>query len=788
MIRSYFLVAWRSIVRHRLFSFINVFGLSLSIALGLVIMRHVIGVLRFETFNPNRHDIYRLLSHIQSGEKGNWTLASTPLPLKESLEGQLGIERVVRLYPSVTEEASAAGKRITVSTAFTGPSFLSTMGLSLQSGVNEAALSEARSAIISGETAKKFFGDIDPVGQTLTFETLGSFIVSGVIKQPDYGTHIRFDVFLSEATIAMLENVHLLPQNLTSWNTFQSAYTYVLLGPNAHISQLNSVLESIGKKINSSSNNGTLSFETQPLTSVSPGSDEIGNDIGSPTTWGKLMAEIAVGLVIVVAACFNYTNLTLARSLSRTKEIGVRKINGASRKQVFTQQIAEALLVSYLALGFALIIESLLYDAAIFSSPEDPLDVTEIIFVVTFTTFVGVLGGLLPALILSSFKAIEMLRKLTTEKIMGSMSLRKGLIVFQFCISLIVLIFMMVFHSQFSFMESVDPGFRMDDVLSVATNRKDYVALKSEFVRINGVKAVAAASDNFGGHATGRVQVNVREKSPFTINYFFVDEGIVEVSNLKILSGRNFDVIEPVAEREIIVNEAAVNLFGIRDIQQAVGERVVLDDSIKVTISAVIKNFYSEGVGISYRPLVLRHRMNSNRVVNLVVDKQARANTETSVRQILKRISPEAVPDIFWLKERHQQRYGEMGSVSMLGVITFMAISITCLGLLGLVVYNVETRRKEISIRKVIGASVRHLLYILSKGFASLLIIAGGIAIPIAWIGSELFLMNFANRIQLGVLIPLLSFAGLFLLGLSIIMSQVLRTALENPVENLANE
>ncbi|MGC3945436.1 MAG: hypothetical protein QM762_13135 [Chryseolinea sp.] len=788
MIRSYFLVAWRSILRHRLFSFINVFGLSLSIALGLVILRHVIGVLRYETFNPNRHHVYRILSHIRSGEKGNWTLASTPLPLKESLEGRLGIEKVVRVYPCVREEASAAGKKIAVSTCFTDNSFLSTMGLTLQSGGRKTALSEARSAIVSSEAATKFFGATDPVGQTLNFETLGSFVVAGVIKQPEHGTHIQFDVFLSEATIGILQNVNVLPRNLNSWNSFQTAYTYVLLGENAHISQLKTVLESISKKINSSSNDGTLLFETQSLTSVTPGSDDIGNDIGSPSTWGKLMAEIAVGLIIVIAACFNYTNLTLARSLSRTKEIGIRKINGASRKQVFAQQITEALVVSYLALGFGRIIEGILYDAGIFNWPEGTLDITEVICVLAFTTFVGVLGGLLPALMLSSFKAIQMLRKLTTEKIMGSMSLRKGLIVFQFTISLVILIFMTVFHSQFLFMESVDPGFRMDDVLSVSVNRKDYPVLKSEVARLNGVRAVAAVSDNFGRHATGRVEVQAGEKSPFNINYFFVDEGVVNVSNLKILYGKNFGAIEPAHEQEIIVNEAAASLFGFKDIHEAIGEQVVLDDSIKVSISAVIQNFYSEGVGISHRPLVLRHRINSCRIVNMIVDKEARANTETNVRQMLKRISPDALPDVFWLKEQHEQRYGEMGSVSMLGLITFMAISITCLGLLGLVVYNVETRRKEISIRKVIGANVRHLLFILSKGFASLLLIAGCIAIPIAWIGSELFLMNFANRIQVGIVIPLLSFVGLFLMGMSIIMSQVIRTAIENPVKNLANE
>lgn len=792
MIRNYLLIAWRSLLKNKLFSFINVFGLALSMSLCMVVMIHVLDTLRYDTFHPHKKRIFRVLSRIEAHDGRAWTLASTPLPLTETLaETEPLFESITSLYPAIDEEASYGEKAIPVNGAFTQPSFFKVFGFALMAGDPETALANPTGIVISQATAEKFFTTENPVGKILTLEKLGVFEVTGVLQTPATKSHINFDVYLSFSSIPVLEKERKLPPKLSSWDSFEHAYTYVLLGENTERHNLDERLAAISRDINKDAHSGTFTFRSQALSSITPTSDDIYNDIGRGTTWGKLMAEVGIGFIILLAACFNYTNLSIARALTRTREVGIRKVIGAKRRQIFFQYIIEAVLVAIVALLVAQIVLGFLVELNIFQEGSDiRFNLFTLSCFLGFTVFVGLLAGALPAWILSSFKAVKMLRNAVAEKIMGGLTLRKVLLVFQFSISLVILIFMTVFHRQFSYLADVDPGYRMNNIISIPFPGKSHDVLSTELSRIGGVENISASSGNFGRYATGTVSVSrvPDNRQPLKINYYFIDSGVIPVSDLTLMAGKNFGNESPGIERELILNQKAVEALGFENPVSAIGETIWIEDSVEVTLVGVVKDFYNEGTGNAFRPLALRNKAGSYNTLNLLITEAAAAAIVTNLEQVWKKVYPDRAFSYVWLRKQYDKRYADNGSVSVLGFLAFMAITIASLGLLGLVVYTVETRRKEISIRKIIGASIQQLIVLLSKGFARLLLIAGAIAMPVGYVLSELFLINFANRIHVGIGIPLACFSLLLSIGLSMILSQTYKASAENPARNLRSE
>jgi putative ABC transport system permease protein len=272
------------------------------------------------------------------------------------------------------------------------------------------------------------------------------------------------------------------------------------------------------------------------------------------------------------------------------------------------------------------------------------------------------------------------------------------------------------------------------------------------------------------------------------MNYYFIDGAVIPLSGLTLVAGNNFPQESPVHEHQLIINQKAAEVLGFETATSAVGETVWIEDSVELTIVGVVRDFYNEGVGNTVRPLALRNKAGSYNTLHLSITQSAEATVVADIEKAWKKIYPDRPFNYVWLRKQHEERHAEMGSVSVLGFLAFMAVTIASLGLLGLVVYTVETKRKEISIRKIIGASVRQLMILLSKGFAVLILISGAIAIPVSYVLSELFLWNFANRIQFALWIPAVSFFFLLTIGLSMILSQTYKASSENPVKNLRSE
>ncbi|MEO6730187.1 MAG: ABC transporter permease [Ferruginibacter sp.] len=786
MIRNYLKITLRSLWKNKLFSFINIFGLALSLAVCMIVMEQVKDDLSYDRFHPYADRTYRILSDVIDGKSNNrFRLASTPLPLMNELAGKADVvEAAVQLYPVIHQKAEYGDRELNIKGAFTDPSFFKVFGFRLSAGNERTALDLPNGIVLSNETAVRFFGKTDPIGKILNFQQWGSFQVTGVLENPPGKSHIVYDAFVSSSAIAHLEKAKLLPERQKTWNSINEGYTYVLLKENIPAKNLNKLLQQVGSTPGLKSGDGSINFISQPLSKITPGTDGVYNEIGRGTVWAKLLTVVGVGLIILLAACFNYTNLTVARALTRAKEVGIRKVAGASRSQIFLQYIIEAVLIALLALGFACLL-------LLQIKPGFPFNTQLLIAVIVFTIITGIAAGAFPAWILSAFKPVNVLKNVLTQKLFGNISLQKGLMIFQFTISLLIIIFLSAYYRQFSYMQTLDPGFYSKNILTIPFSGKNKVFI-NEISRIGGVEKVYAVSDNFGLRGSGSIPVFMDK--PFTghgikTDFYFTDASVIPVHKLTLVAGSNFpDNEEFTREKYIVINEKAAGRFGFKTLAAAVGKTVWLNDTTNVEIKGIVKDFYHVGVARYITPVIFRNRADAFNYLNIVVNAADKERVVKQAAAVWGSLNAQTPFTYEWLDKKIAAREDQTDVYATMGFLAFITISIATLGLLGLVIYTVQTRQKEISIRKVIGASVVELMFLLSKGFLKLLVIAGLIAMPLGYIASFFFLQNFANRVPFGPGSLLLSFLFLLLIGLVTILSNTYKASSANPVKNLRTE
>lgn len=786
MLRNYLKIAWRSLLKNPLFSFINIFGLALSIYVCMLVMVQVKDELSYDLFHPYPERTYRIISDINETKIGKkYKLASTPLALKNELTSETDIiEEVVQVYPVLKGKALNGDKELSINGAFTDPSFFKVFGFRLSSGDEKTALELTNGIVLSSETAFRFFGKADAIGKTLSFDKMGIFQVTGVLEKNPGKSHIDFDAYASLTAVTQLEKAKVLPKYQNNWNSMNEGYTYALLKNGIAGETLNKVLKQIASKPELKSKDVRLNFICQPLTKITPGTDGVYNEPGKGTVWAKLLTVAGVGLIILIAACFNYTNLTIARALSRAKEVGIRKVAGASRSQIFFQYIVEAVLIALLALVFAYLIFTQF-------KPDESSKLLLLLYFLLFTIVTGSLAGAFPAWILSSFKPVNVLKNISTQKIFGNLSLQKGLMIFQFTLSLVIIIFLSAYYRQFSYLETLDPGFYSKNIITIPFSGKDKV-FSNEVSRIAGVEKTSGMSENFGLRGSGSIPV-FQDKSVagqgVMADFYFTDASTIEVNRLKLIAGENFaEKEEFVKEKYIVINEKAVEIFGFKNHTAAIGKIVWLNDSTSLQVIGVIKDFYHLGAARRITPLILRNKSDEFNYLNIQMNAAHKEQIVKQITAVWNKVNPHTPFTYEWLDKKIAQREDQSGAYATMGFLAFITISIASLGLLGLVVYTVETRQKEISIRKVIGAGVNELMFLLSKEFLKLLLISGLIAMPVGYILSFFFLQNFANRVPFGFGTLLLSFIFLLFIGLFTILSQTYKASTDNPVKNLRNE
>lgn len=793
MLINYLKIAFRNLLRQKMFSFINIFGLALSMSVCLLVLLRIKDQLGYDKFHPAAERIYRITTKVTNKQGDVFKLATTPLPLVNTLQSDFNlIEKEVRLYPAGGHRSTGGGKKLSIYSAFTDAAFFDVFGFTLQSGDPQSALVEPNSIVLSKETAERFFGTKAALGEMITVGQLGDFRITGIMDKPKGKSHIDFEAYISMSSVPLLEKSGKLGSNLDSWNNGTAAYTYLLLKKSASQGQLNRAVKSISAKLVAQTKvTGKENFEfaVQPFNKIILG-EEMFYSLGNTGTRSKVLAEVAIGLIILISACFNYTNLSIARSLKRGKEVGIRKVNGATRLQVFMQFIIESVILSLLALVMAYVLLKTIWTDSPLSSEFLPggaaPDLTLILWFLLFSIFTGLLAGVLPAWALSSFKPAEVLKNLSNIKLFGGNRLGKGLIVLQFTLSLVITLFAIIFYKQFNYMARLDPGYARNHIISMPVDANSYELMVHDLQQVNGVVTVSASSDNPGKDVTGTTSVNLQPgQQPIGMDYYFTDRNFISNMQLRLLAGSNFPAN---GERYVIVNEKALAQLKLSSPAEAVGKAIWLNDTLSLQIAGVIKDFYHRGVDLPYRPLLLRYAPQEFRFLQVRTAADQPAALVAQLETVWKKYNPGESFSWSWWKEDQFKGQSAMDTVSMLAFLAFMAITIACLGLLGIVIYNTETRRKEIGIRKVLGAGVASVIILLSRKFLKLVFIAGCIAIPISYLAGYFFLNIFANRISPGVGIMLSGFAGILALAMLTIGAQVYKVAVANPVDSLRTE
>lgn len=794
MIRNYIIISWRSLLRNRLFSFINIFGLALSMSVGMMVLLRIVDNFSYDTFHPASEKTFRILSGLVQRNGHKTELATTPLPLEHILSTDTGlIQEAVRLYPALRHKAVHNETEFTIQGAFTNEAFFKVFGFTLKYGNRATALQAPFSIVLSEATSTRLFGSMNPVGEVISFDRLGEFEVTGVLLTPPEKSHITFEAYASSSSVMALEQQGLLLPRTDEWDTFEEAYTYVLLKEDVSQDILVAKLNSVAASLNHENHQAIISFFPQALSNITPGARDLYHETSRGNSWSKLLTEVAIALIILVSACFNYTNLSIARALTRGKEVGIRKLSGARRWQIFAQYITESLLIAFGALCVSQVFLAFILEYQPFNSgyemvPAITIDAPVVIVFIAFTFFAGIIAGAIPAWILSSFKPVKVLRSMWSENIMGGISLRKGLMVFQFSLSLVVLIFLTAFYKQFQFMGSADAGFAKANIL-VVPFKGNHLVLDAAVSQISGVERIAHTSAHFGGRPTGRISLYSNESllEYQQISYYNTDASLIEMMQLDLVAGENFSHAMA-DERFVLINERAAVVLGHPMPADAVGTQYYLEDSTTVTVKGVIKDFYHRSVGNPLEPLVFRDRPSGFAEALVAISPAAHGEVKARIESAWKDLYPDQSPAIQWLDEKIADMHNPTADISLLGFLAFITVTVATMGLLGLVIYTVETKRKEISIRKIVGASVVQIMVLLSSGYMRLLIIAGAIAVPLGYALSTYFLMAFANRTAFGMGSLAFGFLLLMTIGLITISSQTFYAARQNPSQNLRSE
>jgi putative ABC transport system permease protein len=812
MFSNYFKTAWRTLIRHKAFSFINIIGLAVSMSVCLLIINMVVEQKSFDNFHSKKERIYRVMT--EGRGRNDFKTASSAFPLAQKLKQDFaGTEQSATLVRNIGGDMIYGERAATGGGYFADAQLFKILDIGLSKGNAATALQNPFSLVVAEDIAQLLFGTEDPLGKVVQFndkgvspggpergnkETpYGSFTITGVLKNLPGKTHLPFQLLASISTLPALKIDKKINIDINDWNNVWDSYTYVLLDKTQTEQDLQAALQRIAEKQYAKGSPNEYAFTTRSLTSITS-ADPVGNEtsFGLPPTVLMILGVLA--LIVMLSACLNYTNLSVARLVSRTKEVGIRKVSGASRTQIFSQFIVEAIVVSLLSLLLAIgllfflrhAFTGLWLNQFLKISFSQSLALYGLFF--GFSLLIGLIAGLLPSLYISAFNPVVMMRNLGGVKMFKRLTLRRVLLVAQFAISIIFIISTAVLYQQTNLVLHFDYGFDKKNVVDVSLyNPDNYQRFAQEISKNKEVIAVSACSYMPStGTQNGTLAFKAdNQKDSLQVNFIDVDAKFLEVLGLQLLAGRNFEAIaDSTGENYIVVNETLVKDWRYPSAQAAIGQRVLLEGNT-VEIIGVVQDFQFLNVTDHLRPLTLRNRPKTFGVAAVKIGGTNTAATLAYLEKTWKQVNPNTKFEYQFLDEQILFTHSMLSDVAkVLGALSFLAVFISCLGLLGMATYTAETRAKEISIRKIVGSSVGQIVVLLTKGFVKLLLIATVIAVPAAYLLNNMWLQFFANRVSVSVAILLVSVLIMFVLSLLTVFSQSWKAAFANPVKALRQE
>lgn len=809
MFKNYFKVGIRNILKYKMFSFINVFGLAVAMSVCMLIILMLYDQKSYDQFHEKKDRVYRILG---TPQKGSPPYATIPLPLAETLKEDYPIiEESISLRSGVGGDASYNQKTVELRGFFTTDSFFDIFTFPLTKGDASTALKEPNSLIITAEKASQLFKSENPIGKQVTFEDRGlhimdieegsspvdwgTYTVTGVIDFSTRKTHLQFDVLVSSSTLPQLYQDSLISDVSDKWEYYYAAYSFISLKGGVAKTELDIALADLGeRKYADSEKVPEYTFSAQSLTKITPGI-LVNNEatFRLPAIAYYILSLLA--LVIMVMACLNYTNLSIARSLSRMKEIGVRKVSGATRKNLIFQFLTESVITVMIALILASFILFFTKEAFMglwfnkYLNFDLSSSLPAYLIFVAFSLLVGIIAGLYPALFLSKREPISALKSIPQAK--GKWGIQKFLNVSQFVVSLVFIVTSMVIYNQFKHYTEFEYGFNSENIINIPLQSNDYATLMREFNTIPGVTGISACDYMPASGVTNSINVVdlAEEMEPIRLMHLNVNQFFLENLDLTIISGEGLSDSKE-AGKYIVINESAVEKLGYESPDEAIG-KIWKSGKKSVQIIGVLKNFRADLLinGDEIRPMALNNDASTFNYLNVRISEGNPLGTISEIEDKWKSIDPvHELKYDFYDNELANTNLAIFDIVSIIGYISFLAILIACLGLLGMATYMTERKTKEVGIRKVLGAAEMKIVMILSKSFLKLLLISIVIAAPLSYFVNNLWLDNLSNRVDFGFGTVVLASLILLGIGLVTIGSQTIRAARQNPVKSLKDE
>lgn len=799
MVRSYVTTSGRNIVRNKLFSFINIFGLALSMSVALLMIAMIKDATSYDKFHEKYDRIYRLESQATfNGKPDSDPFASSSLRagtlIRESVPG---VEDITILRGHLNGDITFGETTVPVAGFWADKSFFKVFSFQILKGNPATALKEPFSILLTEQSAKKVFGDTDPLGKVVRLKDDRDYTVTAVIEDIPKFSHIKFDMLVSLSTRDVTEKDN---EEEFRWSNMWSHYVYLTVPEGVDIRSIQAGLNKIAVQENKNVENLSIALSLQPLGAIVTGenhSNQVGPILGKTTLW--ILGSLS--LVVVLSACFNYTNLSVARAFRRSREIGVRKTVGALKSHVVFQFVVESVIISLLALVFAFGL--FLVIRPHFISIEHSLQqllVLEISFslVVLFIMFaitVGILAGIFPALFFAKINAIQVLKSLTMMPALKGVRLRKILLVVQYSLSIIAITATLVLYKQYSHFIAYDLGFTTENVLNVNLQGTKPEILRKELEQLPEVKAISQSLmiTSIGSY-WGTMAYNPNDPLDSTrVFYNSVNEEYIPFHGHKLIAGRNFIAkATDSVETEIIVNQYFLKRFNIHpdEPSKAIGQLVKVNGK-DLMIIGVLENFeFGRANNSTGKEFLLRYANQATQWLNLKVQSEDWLQTHAKIESIWREIDPVHPLEAKFYTEQIEEAFaGLRAAVKLGGFLAVLVIVIASIGLLGMVVFTTEVRIKEISVRKVLGASEHGLLILLSKSFLILLVIATAVAVPITYLFfSNVLLPQIANHAPLGVVEWVIGVGCVALLALIMISAQTMKVARTNPAEVLKVE
>lgn len=792
MFKNYLKIAWRNFLRSKSFSLINTFGLTISLSAFLIISLFIYDEWSYDRYHDDADKIFRVTRTFEKGDFKSSTLATANIlapTIKNEVPGVKSVLRINRSFGDDTIVEYENNKFIEPRFFIADPNIFDFFSYEIMQGNIDRMLSRPFTVVITESISKKYFGNENPLGKSLKIDAWGikNYEVTGVIKDVPSNTHFQFDLLTSTSTYREL--VPNAEKRFESW-LYVGAYTYLKLDNHTTPDIVNTNLQRIIEK-NHGEHAQFLSMNLQPLHKIHLYSDfdrelQPNSDIRYIYIFGS------VALLILIIACINYINLATAKSSERALEVGVRKTFGVERSQIISQFQLESVITFAVSVGLAVITSELLLP--FFNNIADKelsLPYSSGLFwvsIIIFTLLFSFISGFYPSFYLSRFKPSAVLAKQSEGR--KNSFLRNGLIVFQFSISLILIIGTLVIHKQLDFIQNIKLGVDASQIISIQNFGQEnrFNEFENKLVKISAVNSVSYSTRNLP--ITGEIKLSLYPTGTegSNNNMLTVGSDFLKTLDIQLLKGNNLDQYDSIQELEFIpalINETAVKDFGWTN--EPLGQTFEgFNKPIKVV--GVVSDFHYESMKSRIEPLVISD-FGSARYVYVNLETSNIRATISQINKVWESMGANTPFIYSFLDESYEQLYlAEDKLASIFNYFTILAVLISALGLLGLVAFSAERRTKEIGIRKVLGASVQNIVSLLSKDFIALTMLGFLIAVPVAWYSMNRWLSDFAYKIDLEP--ELFIYAGLvsLLITITTVSWQAIKAAKMNPIESLKTE